>query len=554
MIGAQQGYVERVRPTLIALLGGALFLLLIAGANVAGAQTARSAARRAEMQVRTALGASRARIMFQLLVENMVVAATSGVIGAAVAGITLAAVGAAVGERLGTTIPGGSERLALQPGVLVLMIAFGTLIGAAFGLVPAIMLTRASAGTGSGGSLLGAAKGTARSTTSPLLRRGLIVAQVGFTVMLLVGAGLMGRTILTIALTPLGFSEPGVLKGDLFLPPNRYGNEDAQRAGAQRLLAGAAATPGVRAVATAFPDPLHTFTVSPVHAVSDASAASGAEREAAPYVVSAGYFELLEIPVREGRGFDGQDVPGSPPAAIVSEGLARALWPGESAIGRRLRTREDSVWRTVIGVVGETRQPAEPHAIGELYLPFDQNPLPILFMLARTTGEPTAAGVELQRAISRVDPGLALANVTPLADLADRVTQRHRALATVLTLFAGLALGLAMLGLYASLAYLVAQRRREIAIRVAVGANLWAVRSLVAREGGVLVAAGLLLGIALSLSLTRLLGSQLYGVTPTDPATFAAIVLLLGAAGVLAAVAPVRQATRVAPVEILRSD
>lgn len=149
VVGVQQDYVERVRPTLAALLGGALFLLLIAGANVAGAQTARSAARRAEMQVRSALGASRARIMFQLLVENLVLATTSGVIGAALAGITLAAVGAAVGERLGTAIPGGSARLALQPGLLVLMIAIGSLIGAAFGLLPAIVLTRAPAGTGS---------------------------------------------------------------------------------------------------------------------------------------------------------------------------------------------------------------------------------------------------------------------------------------------------------------------------------------------------------------------------------------------------------------------
>jgi putative ABC transport system permease protein len=550
VVGTQQDYVERVRPTLVALMGGALFLLLIAGANVAGAQTARSAARRAEMQVRTALGASRGRIMFQLLVENLALAATSGMIGAILAAVTLGSVGASVGEQLGTGVPGGSERLALQPGVLMLLVAIGSLVGAAFGLFPALILTRTS---GTGGSLLGTAKGAARSTASPVLRRTLIVAQVGFTVMLLVGAGLMGRTIMTIALTPLGFNDLGVLKGDVFLPPNNYNGADAIRAGAQRLIAGAATTPGIRAVATAFPDPLHTFMLSPVHAMGDVGGASAA-REAAPYVVSAGYFELLEIPLREGRTFDGRDAPGSTPAAIVSEGLARALWPGESAVGRRMRTQQDSVWRTVIGVVGETRQPAEPHAIGELYLPFEQHPQPILFLLASTGDDPTVAGLELQRAVSRVDPGLALANVTPLGDLADRATQRHRALATVLALFAGLALGLAMLGLYASLAYLVAQRRREIAIRVAVGADLWAVRGLVAREGGMLVTAGLLVGIALSLSLTRLLASQLYGVTPTDPGTFAAIVVLLGGAGVLAAVAPVRAATRVPPVEVLRSD
>jgi len=153
-----------------------------------------------------------------------------------------------------------------------------------------------------------------------------------------------------------------------------------------------------------------------------------------------------------------------------------------------------------------------------------------------------------------VDDGLGLANVTPLGDLTDRATSQHRVLATVLSLFALLALGLAMLGLYASLAYVVAQRRREIAIRVAVGANAWAIRGLVAREGVLLVVVGLVIGVALSLALTRLLASQLYGVTPTDPGTFASIATLLGTSALLAALAPLRQAARVEPAEIMRSE
>jgi hypothetical protein len=194
-----------------------------------------------------------------------------------------------------------------------------------------------------------------------------------------------------------------------------------------------------------------------------------------------GYFDVLDIPVRVGRAFGATDDGEAPPVAVVSEGLARTLWPGESAVGRRLRVGGDSIWRTVVGVVGETQQPVESTPLPELYVPFAQDPTPLLFVLARVAGDPRGMAGTLQRAVARVDDGLGLANVTPLGDLTDRATSQYRALATVLSLFGLLALGLAMLGLYASLAYVVAQRRREIAIRVAVGANAWAIRGLVAR-------------------------------------------------------------------------
>jgi putative ABC transport system permease protein len=234
--------------------------------------------------------------------------------------------------------------------------------------------------------------------------------------------------------------------------------------------------------------------------------------------------------------------------------VPRELWPGEAAVGRQVRIGGDSVWRTVVGVAGEMRHPVEPTPKPEVYVPFAQDPLPLLFVLTRVTGDPRDMGTALQRAVARVDDGLGLGNVQPLSELTDRATSRHRALATVLSLFALLALGLAMLGLYASLAYVVAQRRREIAIRVAVGANAWAIRRLVAREGIALVVGGLVLGVAMSLALTRLLASQLYGVTPTDPGTFGGIATVLGASALLAALAPLRQAARVQPAEIMRSE
>ena len=554
--GVQEEYTYRLRPTLVALFGGALFLLLIAGASVAGAQTARAAARRAEVQVRIALGASRARVTAQLLTESLVIAFIAAVLGGAIATVVLSTFGSTVAAELGASIPGGPDRLALGPWMLALVVGVGGLIGAAFGLLPALVVTRSAVRTESLGGTLGSQKGTARSVGSPVLRRGLIVAQVAFTMMLLVGAGLMARTIVRIATTSLGFNDERVVKGDLFLPPVRYKDAAAQRAGAERLLAGITETQEVRSVAVSFPDPLRNFTGPNVNVNGDAGAVvrSDSGPAAAEYIVSPRYFEVLGIPLRSGRLFGSQDDGVAPRVAIVSEGLARALWPGQNAVGRRVRVARDSVWHTVVGVVGEMQQPVESAALAELYVPFAQEPLPLLFILARVADDPRAMEAALQRAVARVDDGLGLAKVRALSELTDRATSRHRALATVLSVFAVLALGLAMLGLYASLAYVVAQRRREIAIRVAVGADVWAIRSLVAREGVALVVSGVVLGVALSLALTRLLATQLYGVTPTDPGTFAAIVVLLSVSALAAALAPIRQAARVDPAEIMRSE
>ncbi|HUQ83966.1 MAG TPA: ADOP family duplicated permease [Gemmatimonadaceae bacterium] len=551
----QDEYTYNLRPTLVALLGGALFLLLIAGASVAGAQTARAAARRAEVQVRMALGASRTRIAMQLLTESLVIAVMAGMIGGSIAALALHAFGGVVSAQLGTVIPGGDDRLALGVGMLAVVVGAGTLIGAAFGLLPALVVTGTLVRSGSLGASLGSQKGAARSAATPLLRRGLIIAQVAVTMMLLVGAGLMARTVLSIAMTPLGFDDTRVVKGDLFLPGARYKDAAAQTAGVDRLLVSIGQVPGVRAVASSFPDPLQTFTGPEVTVIGGTRRAqTDSGPSASQYLVTPAYFDVLGIPLRAGRLFGPQDDARSARVAVVSEGLARSMWPGETAIGRQVRAGGDSVWRTVVGVVGEMRRPVESTPLSELYVPYAQDPTPLLFIVARLAGSPGDVGTAMQRAVSRVDDALGMANVRPLSELTDRLTSRHRALATVLSLFAVLALGLAMLGLYASLAYVVAQRRREIAIRVAVGASAGAIRGLVAREGVALVATGLVLGIALSLALTRLLASQLYGVTPTDPVTFAGIAVVLGGSALLAALAPVRQAARVEPAEVMRSE
>src|SRR5688572_28903602 len=217
LVSAQDEYTYQFRPTLIALLGAALFLLLVGGASVAGAQTARAAARQAELQLRTALGASTSRITAQLLVESLTIATLAAVLGAALSTLTLASVGVIIGDQLGAGIPGGAEQLRPSPLMSIGIVGLGALVGAGFGLIPALSAVRRSRV-----GVLGSQRGSASSTASPVIRRGLIVAQVAVTMMLLVGAGLMTRTILAIGAAPLGFDENNVVKGNTLFPLARY--------------------------------------------------------------------------------------------------------------------------------------------------------------------------------------------------------------------------------------------------------------------------------------------------------------------------------------------
>ncbi|MDF2773368.1 MAG: permease [Geminicoccaceae bacterium] len=555
----QDQYTYRVRPTLVPLLAGAAFLLLIAAGSVAGAQAARTAARRAEMRVRVALGASRGRIVAQLLTETVLIAAVAGVLGALLADVTLGAVGALAGQHLvtgdhgGAGVPGGAESLALGAGRLVSVVGLGVLLGAVVGLLPAVAAVRRIDLWQRTAAALGSQKGTAHSVASPAMRRGMIVAQVAFTMILLVGAGLMMRTVLAISAEPLGFTADNVLKADVML--GRDTRTSRPRTDVTPVLSSVASAPGVRAVALAFPHPFWGFGNETARVNADGGAVEGdGALEATHHIVSPGYFEVLRIPLTSGRDFGPLDDAQATPVAIVSADLARQLWPGQSAVGRRVRLDADSVWRAVVGVVGDTREPVEVTQRPDVYVPHTQTPVELMALLTRVDGDPAALAPAIQQAVARVDQSLPLANIEPMSDVVNRDGQRQRALASVLSVFALLGLGLAMLAVYASLAYLVAQRRREIAIRVAVGAGTSAISSLVLREGVIVVGVGVVFGGVLSLGLTRVLTTQLYGVTATDPRTFGGIALLVGASALLASLSPLQHAMRVHPAEVLRTE
>ena len=548
LVSAQDEYTYQFRPTLVALLGAALFLLLVGGASVAGAQTARAAARHAELQLRTALGASASRITSQLLIESLTIATVAALLGAALSALTLTSVGAVIGDQLGAGVPGGADRL--RPGLALLtgVIGLGAFVGTAFGLIPALSAVRRTrVGT------LGSHRGTASSTASPALRRGLIVAQVAVTMMLLVGAGLMARTILAIGAANLGFETDRVVKGTLLFPLARYADEPSRRLGMERLMNGLDATPGIEAAAAASPHPFRGFAAPVPVTAEGRSAQEGSGPRAVTYVVTEKYFDVLRIPLRHGRRFGPQDDATSTPSVIISERLARTLWPDDDPLGKRLAVG-DSVLRSVVGVVGDTRETVEAEQVPEVYYPYSQVPRRFVSILARVGHDPAVAGTMVRRAVASVDDLLALAEVEPMTDVVSRNSRRHRALTAVLSSFSAFALGIAMLGVYASLAYVVAQRRREIAVRVAVGADAGQIRRLILREATALVLGGVALGAGLSLALTRVLSTQLYGVSSTDPGTFGAMAGLLAFAALAASASPVRNALRVQPVEALKSE
>jgi putative ABC transport system permease protein len=539
---------------LVALLGASGFMLLIALSSVAGALLAKTAGRRGELAVRAALGASRARLLRQLLTESTVLAAIAALAGAALAWLLLEAAADSIGGYLGAPVPGGAGRITPGAGLLAAAVAASVAVAFAFALLPAVSSTRLEDRT----TLLRAAgREASGSAGAGWLRRTLIAAQIALTMVLLVGAGLMARTVIALAAEPLGFRAEGVVKGEMLLPLSVYRDSSARVVGVRRILTSVVATPGVRSAAVASPYPFRP--AGPTEVTAEGRPASDPTTpRAMSYTVSPGYFAVMEIPIVAGRGFVERDDARGLPVAIVSQELARRLWPGGSPIGKRLRIGDgepdESEWRTVVGVARETREPASGQQHPDVYVLYAQQPRPYLSVLARTAGDPRALGPELQRAVGRVDDVLALAEVEPLADIVGRTGTRPRVLAVLLTSFALFSLGLAALALYSSLSYLVAQRTRELAVRVAVGADARAIRRLVLGEGAPTIGAGVVAGLALSLALGRLLASQLYGVTATDLPTFAAITGLVALAALAAVAGPARRATRVDPAVVLRGE
>jgi putative ABC transport system permease protein len=535
-----------VRPAFLILLAAVVFVLLIACANVANLLLARSTGRYGELAIRTALGASRLRIMGHLIWEALVLAIAGGVLG-----LLLAAWGLDLLIAMSPQDLPRSDEIGINGTVLVFAFVVSLLTGLVSGIAPSFRSSKPE--------LTSAFNEAGRAVTGGIgrnrLRSGLVVMEVAVSLVLLIGAGLMVKSFMTILRIDPGFQPASVMTFDLALPSYRYPEPQHQAAFFEALLERVEALPGVRTAALTRNLPLSGRSMrSPVRLEGESPPESGGQLRTQVATVSPQYFRAMGIQVTQGRAFTDRDGPDGAPVAIVNESFARQAFPGQDAIGKNARTFfGQPVMREIVGVVSDVRHSAlTADAPPTFYTPLAQGASPFFTLVVRAEEPQAAALAAVRTAIRDADPDLPIDAVASLDELLSRSTAEPRFYATMLGAFAGMALLLAIVGLYAVMANSVAQRRREIGIRMAVGAQVGNVVRLVVSQGLVLTTIGLAVGLAAAFGVTRVLAKLLFGVSATDAGIFAVSALLLGAVALLATYIPARSATRVDPLLVLR--
>jgi len=568
----EDSMVGDVRPAVLVLVGAAGFVLLIACANLANLLLVRAAARRREIAIRAALGASRGRILRQLLTESVLLAALGGV-----AGLMLAFWATDALNLLGQEVLPRMREVRVDGRVLAFTMLVSLATGVLFGLAPALHGSSIDLRESLSETSPGGASGRRRLTSA------LVVAEVALAVVLLTGAGLLMKSTYRLLRVDAGFDPQGLLTAEISLPAQKYVDPKLARAFSpaayakaaafyDEVIAGLGALPGVRAVGAVSSLPLAGDNWGKRLVLWDRPLPSNADDlpQIQYRVVAGDYFRALGIRLR-GRAFTEADGVNAPPVAIVNQELARRYFKGEDPIGKVLSTnvpRElvplDTVpldfrpqRHTIVGVADDVRYAGLERAPGPLvYAPFAQGAEGSLsmFVTVRTDGNPLALVAALREQVRRTDPDQAVANVSSFDARLSRAVAQPRLQTGLLGLFATMAVLLAAIGIYGVMAVVAVQRTKEIGIRMALGARRRDVLALVVRQGFALAAAGLVIGVAGALALTRVLRSLLFSVTATDPAVFASIVGLLALVALLACYLPARRAARVDPMVALRHE
>jgi putative ABC transport system permease protein len=545
--------VEDVRPTLYVLLAAVGFVLLTACANVANLLLARASARQREMAVRAALGSGRRRLVQQALIESLLLSALGGAAGFALA---LGAI-----RPLLALAPHDVPRLAnVHPDARVLVFTFGISIfaGLVFGIVPALQASRPDLVETLKDSARGASGGRSRSR----LRSAVLVAEVALALVLVTGAALMIRSIVAVQRAPLAFRPENVLTLGLSLPEARYPNRDQQARFFEQALERISAVPGVLSTASVRCLPMAGGCWDGVWVLGDRPVPAQADLpDFDSNMVSADYFKTLGIPVVAGRGFTVKDDAKAPPVVVVNQTLARRMWPHGSPLGKWMRQGfpqdNKEPWREIVGVVGDVkREGPDAGQAPEVFLPLAQHRFwqGSAHLVIRTAQEPMSAARAIEAAIHAVDKDQPLTDVQPMMRHLGDALARRRFATLLLGLFGGSALLLAAIGIYGVMGYTVSLRLREMGIRMALGAQRADLFRLVVGQGVGLAAIGVAGGLLASLAMTRFLSKLLFGVSATDPATFAAVALLLGAAAALASFLPARRATEGDPMLALHHE
>jgi putative ABC transport system permease protein len=534
------------RARLYMLLGAVALVLLISCGNIASLLLARANVRRAEMAIRGALGATRGRIVTQLLIESLLLGVGGAVLGLAVA---------TAGTRFLVSSPAGIPRLqdaSLNGPVLAFTLVLAVASSILFGLVPAIRVARLDLQRTlrDGGR---ESRGAAREK----LRRALVVGELSVAQILLIGAGLLIRSSIALQSVPAGFDTRNLLAIDLFLPSSRYEQKARQEATFQQIEDAIAAIPGVRLVGRTQVAPIHGFgwdwtafrEGSDGH---DDGAVDSDMRSATP-----DYFNALGLRLLRGRNFTRADVADGPKVAIISRGLAKRLYGDVDPIGRRIGNgnAKDPQWREIVGVVDDMRASGLANDIPrELYMPSTQWTNGVQTFVVRGAVPVLSLVPSIRRAVLSVDPTLALSNVSTIEQSIDDSQAMSRFTTWLLVLLGATGLVLAAVGVYGVVAYVVAQRTHELGVRMALGASGGTVQWMVVRQGVVLVAVGVAVGVLASLVAARALRTMVFGITAHDPTTFVAVAALLALVAVFASYVPARRATRIDPLVALRGN
>jgi putative ABC transport system permease protein len=541
---------EQVRSALLVVLGAVGLVLLIACVNIANLCLTRVAGREREIAIRIALGAGRARVVRQLLVESLLLGLVGGT-----AGLLLAVWGADV---LVASAPADIPRLQevrVDGRVLAFALATSLVTSFLFGLLPALQASRANLNE----TLKEGGRSSTGGPRGQRVRGALVVSEVALSLVLLVGAGLMVKSFAKLQRVDPGFRTEGVLTMQLSLPRSRYAEERQVTDGIARIADRLRAVPGVRAAGAGSALPLGGggFYLGRVFlAEGMPEPPAGPDYPANWNVVTPDYFVALQLLVLRGRAFTERDDAGSPPVVIVNETMARRMFPNGDALGKRIRSwRDENELREIVGVVQDVRYMGRDDGPrGLVYVPHRQDTWRSMVLAVRTDGDPTRLAGELRDAVWSVDRDLAMANVTTMQQVLVASTAGPRFSMALLGAFAGLAVLLAAVGIYGVLSYSVSSRTHEIGVRMALGAQRGDVLRLVIKQGLALILVGVAAGLAAAYALAHVMANLLYEVSATDPAVFALVPLLLAVVALVACYVPARRATKVDPMVALRYE
>jgi putative ABC transport system permease protein len=547
VIPLRDDLVGDIRRALLVLFCAVGFVLLIACANVANLILARGANRQKEIAVRVALGAGRARLVRQLLTESVLLAVTGGLLG-----LLLALWGSKMLVQLGDLPNAGDIGIDTWALGFTLLVSFGA--GIIIGIVPALQFTRTSISET-------LKQGSGRSGGASLkqhTRKALVISEVALSLVLLIGAGLMIRSFWKLQNVNPGFDSSNALTMSVVLNWIRYPEAHQRIAFVDRAMEQIRAVPGVVSVGTTTKIPLTGGGSTQPFTREGGPVASIAEQPMAlTRYISPDYFRAIGIPLQQGRFFSDYDRDNSVPVVIISEAMARRFWPGENPIGQRLTPtfHVEQGPREIVGVVGDVKATGlDGDTSAMMYMPFKQAALPFMSFVVRTTANPESLVQPVSKAIYSLDKEQALTNVQTMEQVLRKSLSDRRFNMTLLLTFAGMALLLAAVGVYGVMNYTVTLRRRELGIRMALGANRSDVLRLVLGQGLTLTLIGVGAGLISAYALTRLMASLLYGVTATDYLTFGSVAAMLIAVGLAASYVPARRATKVNPTIALRAE